>query len=299
MVWTNEEIEFIKKNWQTMSDKELSVKLNRTFRATKAKRTELGLFRQEYGTKHNIDEVREIFDSKGYILVSDTYANNHQKLKYICKKHQDKGIQEISLSSIIHKGCGCYYCGLERSTKAKMRPDGYYIDWCKSRDFTYVDRIIRNQQSYIGFYCNKHPDCGIQYKSITNVEKDTGCVYCNNFKSEKMVGEVLDKHNIHYVSQKRFPDCKDKYTLPFDYYIPQYNIAIEYDGEQHFKPIRFHGISEKSALMEHEKCKARDKIKSNYCTDNDILLIRIPYYRKNEMESIILDKINERKAFYN
>lgn len=282
-----------------MSDKELSTILNRTFRATKAKRSELGLFRKAKGKRHNIDEVRDVFDKKGYILISDKYENNHQKLKYICRKHENKGVQEISLSSIIHSGCGCYYCGLERSAKAKMHPDSYYIDWCKKNGFIYVNRIIRNQQTYIGFYCKIHKNCGIQYKSITNIEKNTGCLYCNNFKSEKMVGTILDKYHIPYVSQKRFSDCRDKYTLPFDYYIPKYNIAIEYDGEQHFKPVRFHGISEESALIEYEKCKLRDGIKTRYCLDNDILLIRIPYYNKNDMESIILNKINERKAFYN
>lgn len=299
MVWTNDEIEFIKSNWEVMGDKELSVKLNRTFRAVKAKRSELGLFRKSKGISHNINEVRNIFDKKGYILISDNYKHNHQKLKYICRRHEDKGVQEISLSSILHKGCGCFYCGVERTAKAKMRPDDYYINWCIKNKFTYVDRITRNQQTYIGFYCNKHKDYGIQYKSITNVEKNTGCIYCNNYKTEKKVGEILDKHNISYVKQKRFSGCKDKNTLPFDYYIPKYNTAIEYDGEQHFKPVRFHGISEESALVEFEKCKARDKIKTKYCMSNDILLIRIPYYSKNDMESIILDKINERKAFYN
>lgn len=299
MIWTKQELNFIKDNWKTMSDNEMALKLNRTFRAIKAKRSELGFLRKEYGTKHNIEEVKKIFNKKEYILLSDKYKNNHEKLNYICLKHKDKGVQQITLSSIIHSGCGCYYCGLEKSSKSKMHPDSYYIEWCNQNNFTYVDRIIKNHQTYIGFYCNKHKDMGIQYKSITNVEKNTGCIYCNNFKTEKLVGVILDKYNISYIRQKRFSDCKDKYTLPFDYYIPQYKIAIEYDGEQHFKPIRFHGLNEQKAIEEFKKCKLRDQIKTEYCKNNNILLIRIPYYEKNNMESIIYTQINERKTFYN
>ncbi len=297
--WTQEEIDFIKNNWEQMDDKVLALKLDRTFRATKAKRFDLGLIRKKYGVKHNIDEVKKIFEDKGYVLLTEEYKNNHQKLEYICLKHNEKGVQHITLSSIIHNGCGCYYCGLEKAAKSKMHPNEYYINWCNNNDFTYVERTIRNHQTYIGFYCNKHKDNGIQYKSITNIEKGTGCIFCNTFKTEQEVGKILDKYNINYVKQKRFTKCKSKYTLPFDYYLPKYNIAIEYDGEQHFKPVRFNGTSEETAKEMHEECKYRDNIKNNYCKENNILLIRIPYYEKDNMESFIIENLKKGISLYN
>lgn len=298
-IWSLEEINYIKENWKTQDDETLSKNLQRTLRATKSKRESLGLFRKECGKSHNINEIIEIFDKKGYVLLSNKYRNNHQKLEYICLKHKEKGVQKISLSSIIHKGCGCYYCGLEKSANAKKHSDDYYINWCKDNDFIYVDRIIKNHQTHIGFYCKKHIKNGIQYKSITNIEKGTKCIFCNNFKTESSVGDILDKNNIKYIRQKRFKNCRYKYTLPFDYYIPEYKIAIEYDGEQHYKPIRFNGSNNDLAEFQFKETQKRDEIKTNFCNSNNIFLIRIPYYKKDNMEQFILEKLSERIAFYN
>ena len=46
-------------------------------------------------------------------------------------------------------------------------------------------------------------------------------------------------NNIEFKKEKKFKDCKDKYQLPFDFYLPQYNLCIEFDGEQHFNPSSF------------------------------------------------------------
>jgi hypothetical protein len=65
-------------------------------------------------------------------------------------------------------------------------------------------------------------------------------------------------------------NCKDKQKLPFDFYLPNYNICIEFNGEQHYKPIKWFG-GEKTL----EGIKKRDKIKMEYCQNNNIPLIII------------------------
>lgn len=79
----------------------------------------------------------------------------------------------------------------------------------------------------------------------------------------------LIENNIKYVKEKRYKECKDVRTLPFDFYLIDYNILIEVDGEQHFNLNAPHF----SFLTKHH-----DLIKSTFCLENNIKLIRIPYW---------------------
>lgn len=83
---------------------------------------------------------------------------------------------------------------------------------------------------------------------------------------------ILDVNNIEYINEKRFPDCKNKLALPFDVYLPKYNMCIEYDGEQHYNSVKIFG-GDKS----FEKIKVNDKIKTDYCINRGIKLIRISF----------------------
>lgn len=100
-----------------------------------------------------------------------------------------------------------------------------------------------------------------------------GCPKCCESKGEKMVEQWLNDNNIQYLSQKRFDDCKDKYSLPFDFYLPDYNCCIEYDGVQHYEPIEHFGGKES-----FEYVQKHDKIKTEYCKNNNIQLLRIAYF---------------------
>ena len=79
--------------------------------------------------------------------------------------------------------------------------------------------------------------------------------------------------------------------MPFDFYLPDYNACIEYDGQQHFEPIDFFGGEEK-----FKKTIQRDEIKTNYCLVNNIRLLRIRY-DENVIEALEMffgeTKINE------
>jgi len=81
--------------------------------------------------------------------------------------------------------------------------------------------------------------------------------------------------NIKYVVQKKFKNCINKetgYKLSFDFYLPDYNLCIEYDGEHHFRPIKYFG-----GEMSFKKIKIKDEIKTKFCKDNNIKLLRIKY----------------------
>ena len=75
-----------------------------------------------------IEFVKEKFLENNYILLSNEYKNNSTKLKYICKKHFDIGIQEIAWSGFYNQGNGCYYCGLEKRALSQLKTHEKYSE---------------------------------------------------------------------------------------------------------------------------------------------------------------------------
>lgn len=88
--------------------------------------------------------------------------------------------------------------------------------------------------------------------------------------------------------------CKDINTLPFDFYLNDYNVAIEYDGEQHYMPVNWNGkMSDEELNRAFELVQFHDKIKTEYCEEQNIQLIRIPYWEKNNIECFLFDNLLE------
>ena len=91
---------------------------------------------------------------------------------------------------------------------------------------------------------------------------------------------------MEYIEQYKFKDCVYIDKLVFDFYIPSLNICIEYDGEGHYKPFRF--SKDKKAMQKKlEETQIRDKIKDKYCKENNIKLIRIPYFEFDNIDEIL------------
>ena len=77
--------------------------------------------------------------------------------------------------------------------------------------------------------------------------------------------------------------CRDVRLLPFDFYLPEHNTCIEFDGEFHFKSWS----KSKNSIRKYEDTKRRDKIKTEYCIKNSIRLIRIPYWESENIPTIM------------
>lgn len=143
-------------------------------------------------------------------------------------------------------------------------------------NYSYINNIIR-----IECICK----CGEHY--FTNVGDFTTqnrffCKKCTKHQSinERIVKIFLIKENIVFLEQKKFIDCRSditNYLLPFDFYLPGYNVCIEVDGKQHYEPTRIRGISEKLAEEAYKKTLYNDNIKNKYCYNHDINLLRISY----------------------
>lgn len=116
--------------------------------------------------------------------------------------------------------------------------------------------------------------------------KGQGCPKCNTSKGEDKILKYLKDNNIIHKQEHRFKDCKNKQQLPFDFYIPELNTCIEFDGIQHFQPVaRFGG--EKA----FQNRVTNDHIKSTYCAINNINLIRIRYDQISQINEILNESL--------
>ena len=127
-------------------------------------------------------------------------------------------------------------------------------------------------------------DCGNEcYVSMQCLSRgNTESCGCIQSRAENIIENILKRNNIEYQRQKRFIGCEDVRSLPFDFYLPTRNIAIEYDGLFHYEVIEELG-------NDLEGQQRRDAIKTKYCEENDIILLRIPYWEKDNIESILSD----------
>ena len=106
-------------------------------------------------------------------------------------------------------------------------------------------------------------------------------------KGEKEIIKIFEKHNIKYVHEKIFEKCRNKNPLKFDFYLPSYNICIEYQGKQHYEPVDFTGKGMELAEENFYYAIENDNIKRKYCEDKKILLIEIPYWDFNNIKKIL------------
>lgn len=157
---------------------------------------------------------------------------------------------------------------------------------------TKIKRIILKNRKYTGVLFLKHSgiDPNLLFKYSISTEKlntELGLKRINGSSLELYFSEFCKLNDIEFESQKSFKGCSYKEELRFDYYLPKYNVLIEIQGKQHYEPVnKFGGIEA------FEEGQIRDKIKQNWCKDNNIKLIYISYrdLYKNEYLQSLLEK---------
>ena len=161
---------------------------------------------------------------------------------------------------------------------------------------------LLNPECYTGYFDkNLMISCGscnnIYVSSLCLVENSiTGkCKKCSPQSwYEECIASFLDKYKITYTRQETFGGtCFDKKPLPFDFYLPLYNLCIEFDGVHHYKPVKWDSSwTEEKAESNFKLVQFHDSIKNKYCTDNNINLFRIPYWEASHLEDILENKLD-------
>ncbi|MBZ9615291.1 PDDEXK family nuclease [Clostridium estertheticum] len=228
---------------------------------------------EPYTTEMFTKEISRIFKDK--IVLDGEYKNSKTLIKVKCLID---GCKWESIPSNLLKGCGCPRCGGNERYTTK----------------TYKNKIFELYQdefTILGEYSSnkilvKHNKCNYIWEvAPSSLTSGYGCPKCNESKGEKRVSKFLENNKLDYTPQYKFENCRNKRMLPFDFYIPQYNLCIEYDGELHYKVARY-GDKDKMKLK-LDMTQFRDKLKNKYCKDNNIKLLRIPYWEFKNIETIL------------
>lgn len=212
-------------------------------------------------------------------LIGD-YSGMRTPTLHYCTKHD---LYWDATPTNLIRGCGCKYCGIDLSKEQRTKCHEEYVN-----DLYKVNPNIIVLGTYEGVNKPILHRCLVDgnewFARPGGLLYGLGCPKCKESHGEKKIRKWLEEHNIEYEDQHVFEDCKDKKVLPFDFYIHQYNLCIEFDGEQHFRPVDFSGHNKERALKQFEIIKRHDFIKTKYCEDNNVKLLRIPYFKNIEEE---------------
>ena len=231
---------------------------------------------------------KEIHKNKFDYSLIKQFKNTNSKVKIICPKC---GLFEQSVNQHL-SGNGCKLC--RNKTQEEFINEANNIH---GNTYSYDKVNFIDVRTPVIITCKIHGD--FSQKPKHHVGEKCGCPTCKSSKGEQAIYKWLNENNIQNIRQYRFDDCVDKIQLPFDFYLPDYNVCIEYDGEQHFTPSYFGKVKNKSKSL-HEKLaqknykniRKRDKIKNEYCTLYNICLIRIPYTEFDNIEKILFTEFN-------
>lgn len=140
-----------------------------------------------------------------------------------------------------------------------------------------IKRIILKNRKYTGILVLKHngidPNLLFKYSiSVEELNTELGLKRVNGSSLELYFSEFCELNDIEFEAQKSFEGCFYKGDLRFDYYLPKYNTLIEIQGKQHYEPVDKFGGTEA-----FEEGQIRDKIKQDWCKDNNVNLIYISY----------------------
>lgn len=213
-------------------------------------------------------KLQELFGDE-YDLTNVIYNGNNTPIEMKCSIH---GEFYKKPRHILENKTGCKKCVKENTDNNQRKSyDKLICDFNNTHNYFYnYDKVVYlNTYTPVIITCPRHGD-------FPQIPRDHimggGCPTCNNSKGELKIEQLLKDNNIIYKTQKTFKKCEDVKTLKFDFYLPELNICIEFDGIQHFKIIERWGGED--GLIDRQK---KDKIKTDFCLNNNIKLIRIRY----------------------
>lgn len=237
------------------------------------------IFIQRSNEKHN-----NKFDYSKSIFVSQ-----HTSLIIICPVHGEflqKPINHLYKS-------GCKECSRGNNTKS-------ITDFIESSQkihgtrFGYCCANYVNNNTKVAIVCKKH---GLFYIIPRAHTSGVGCAKCSTPKGELKIADWFIDNNISYYTQYSFDLCRNPETnrmLYFDFYLPQYNTLIEFDGEQHYRPKSWgKDQSEKAKHKKLEYTQKLDGVKNAFSASSGIHLLRIPYHQMSKIPEILSSYFNK------
>ena len=223
-------------------------------------------------TKNSEEDVlQRIKEIHGDSLIYDKfkYYGLHKNSIVTCPKHGDFEIPPVRLL----KGNGCKKCANEALSRLKTLTTEEFKE---KADTIHQGKYIYNKSEYINtktLICIICPIHGEFWQTPNNHLMGCGCPKCSQSKLENSMLNFLKDNKMTFETQKVFDWLVFEKNMRLDFYLPEYNVAIECQGEQHFKPVDFNGKGDEFAEKEFLLNTERDTLKKQLCEEHEIKLL--------------------------
>lgn len=235
-------------------------------------------------TESFIEEAKNIHGEK-YDYSQSVFTNFRTKVVVVCLVH---GAFSTNPSDHL-RGAGCPLCKRHRIASTQTKTTSQFIEEAKHIHGGLYDYSV---SEYIGVYHPIKVICPIhgvfEITPINHLSRKFGCPTCNGSSlGERKIIDWLNRKKIPFIREKTFPGCVDRGRLRFDFFLPNHNLCIEYDGEGHYHPINRNGSPNTIIQNDFIASKRRDGIKNKFCEDNGISLLRIPFWQYKDIPDIL------------
>lgn len=258
-LWSSGDIEYLTENYKT-DIQGVATKLDRSVKSVHLKAWKLGLNNRKWED----EEVSMLFKMYPYAEKKDIIEQFNRKWTTIHAKARTLGLVRDKNKNIL-------------KTTEEFIVESNKIH---SNEYDYSKSVYTGANDKLIVICKIHGEftCSARSHMRSSKFSSAGCPRCSQSYPEKRIMVFLLNKGINVESEKRFDQCKSIAVLPFDFYLTDLNICIEFDGKHHYENVY---------NVQNWKTPVHDAIKTKYCLENKIKLIRIPYWEMNNIETIL------------
>ena len=230
--------------------------------------------------------VKEMETINNNVIIIGKYVKDSVKIQCKCKECGYEWKQ--TPNNLLMKGCGCPVCAAKKRNSGNTLTHDDFMRKTIGKISPSVEIIGKYEKSNKKILC-KCKKCGYEWNQLPgNILHGNSCPSCTSSKLEDLVKYVLDENGIKYIekaSSDIFPWIGKQHL---DFYLPDNSLAIECQGEQHFKPVKHFG-----GYNNFIDTIIRDKRKNDLCRSNGIKILYViqKKYNKYTNKNVILKEI--------
>lgn len=234
--------------------------------------------------------VSEMYEKYPNIIINSQYITMHHNINFTCLNCHNT-FDRIA-ADIFYNG-GCPICNINNLPQRQPKTLDQFLN-----DLYKVNSNIIYLDGYTKASAKLHVKCKIcghdWWAMGTSLTSGFGCPVCNMSHGERKIGTYLNDNNIYYISQKTFDGLigVGGGNLSYDFYLPHYNLLIEYQGEFHDGTVKMQTDIDLLRQQEH------DKRKRQYAQEHNIQLLEIWYYEFDDIENILNNYLTKQNNLY-
>lgn len=225
---------------------------------------------------YDIEYIKQELQRYGFNFISGKYKNNMSKIIICCGNNREHQF-ETCWGTFQQSPC-CGICAREISNKRQAHTYEEVVVFFENSEHKVLSTEYKNCKTKLLVQCfRKHKPWWVCFNDF---QQGTRCPKCSESKGEKEVTKVLTDLDVTFTQQHRLQ--KGSSSLKLDFFVPSLSLGIEYDGQHHFEPVRFGGISLEKAKRNLRKTQQRDRRKFGLCKKQGIGLLRIKYTQNQQ-----------------